>query len=297
MLSQADNASEDPNAVPSGGILIPTLGVGGHCLPKDGILLWWRGIESGLDTSNSIILKSRNINDESPAETIKFAEETFGSLDNKSIALLGTAYRFNSEDTRNSPTLSAANLLIDKNCKTVLHDPYVKEADQNLIKYNLEKHFTNDLSIALQDAEYIIICTAHESYLDGLPEIIKSGKDIKGLIDACNIYSSKQLQDLNIPYIGIGRGTEDPSDEFISFVYDSFQVMETGLANELSKLIIFLNENYIEEEFNQVDFKEVQRLAASCSTGCQIAHPGPVNGLPSYEGFSTRLAECAVRAG
>jgi UDP-N-acetyl-D-mannosaminuronic acid dehydrogenase len=38
-LSQEDQATCDPNAVPCGGLLIPTIGVGGHCLPKDGILL------------------------------------------------------------------------------------------------------------------------------------------------------------------------------------------------------------------------------------------------------------------
>ncbi|MDQ3809071.1 MAG: hypothetical protein M3336_02155, partial [Chloroflexota bacterium] len=45
-LAQTDAASNDPNAVPSGGLLIPTVGVGGHCLPKDGILLWWRKLEA-----------------------------------------------------------------------------------------------------------------------------------------------------------------------------------------------------------------------------------------------------------
>ena len=111
MLSQADGASSDPNAVPSGGILIPMLGVGGHCLPKDGILLWWRNIEKGTDTSRSLILKARHINDESPVHTFHQATGHFGSLKGKKIALLGVAYRFNSEDTRNSPTLALANYL------------------------------------------------------------------------------------------------------------------------------------------------------------------------------------------
>ncbi len=67
LLSQSDNATTDPNAVPSGGLLIPMLGVGGHCLPKDGILLWWRNFQKGNDTSTSLILASRLINDASPA--------------------------------------------------------------------------------------------------------------------------------------------------------------------------------------------------------------------------------------
>ncbi len=48
-MSRGDDASADPRAVPSGALLVPTVGVGGHCLPKDGILLWWRAIEANED--------------------------------------------------------------------------------------------------------------------------------------------------------------------------------------------------------------------------------------------------------
>lgn len=65
-VAQADEASGNPNAVPSGGLLVPTLGVGGHCLPKDGILLWWRALEQGKDTSRSLILEARRITTSRP---------------------------------------------------------------------------------------------------------------------------------------------------------------------------------------------------------------------------------------
>ena len=161
---QSDAASNDPDAVPSGGLLVPTIGVGGHCLPKDGILLLWRQIESQADMSNSLILESRKINDESPAGTIRLAERSFGALDGASIALLGAAYRFNSEDTRNAPTLPLARLLLDKKCAVSIHDPFVKPGDQNLMKFGLRDHFSNDLDRSLSSADYIIFCTAHRAY-------------------------------------------------------------------------------------------------------------------------------------
>ncbi len=80
LAKQQDTASSDPQAVPSGGLLVPMLGVGGHCLPKDGVLLWWRALEAGEDNSRSLILESRRINDQSPAETLRLAERAFGSL-------------------------------------------------------------------------------------------------------------------------------------------------------------------------------------------------------------------------
>lgn len=295
LLSQTDAATSNPNVVPSGGILIPMLGVGGHCLPKDGILLWWRNIETGTDTSNSLILNSRLINDESPSYTFKQAEKIFGNLRDKKIALLGVAYRFNSEDTRNSPTLTLANYLRDHDVSYIMHDPYVKKDDQNLLKYNQQNHFTNNLEEAIKDADYIFMCNSHKEYIDSIKKITSGCKALKGVVDACNIYQSAYFKSIGIPYTGIGRGGNEPSEEFTTFVLESFQAMENGLAMELSNLIKFYNENYAFDEFNKVNFSEVQKLAKTCSTGCEIANPVNVSTVPSYNGFTSILVESASR--
>jgi UDP-N-acetyl-D-mannosaminuronic acid dehydrogenase len=292
-LSQTDAATSDPNAVPSGGILIPMLGVGGHCLPKDGILLWWRNIERGTDTYNSLILNSRLINDDSPVHTFLQAENQFGSMKGKKIALLGVAYRFNSEDTRNSPTLTLANYLRDKGYNYIMHDPYVKEDDQNLEKYNQQGKYERNLSEALKDADYIILCNSHKEYIDQLEMIASSSKSLKGMVDACNIYQASWFEAKGIPYTGIGRGKENPSEDFVGFVFKSFQSMENGLGMELANLIAFYNSNYAFDEFNKVKFSEVQRLARTCSTGCEIADAIPVKDVSTYKGFTPKLSEIA----
>jgi UDP-N-acetyl-D-mannosaminuronic acid dehydrogenase len=292
LLSQTDNATADPNAVPKGGILIPMLGVGGHCLPKDGILLWWRNIERGFDTSNSLILNSRIINDESPSNTFHQAENLFGSLKGRKIALLGVAYRFNSEDTRNSPTLALANYLRDNGISYILHDMYVKHDDQNLLRFKQNTNFTRDLDESLQNADYVFMCTAHKGYLDSLDKLL-AYNNIKGIMDACNIFNAGTFKSSGKIYGGIGRGTEKPGPEFINFVFDSFRAMEHGLGLELLRLIEFYNQYYAHDDFNKVDFSEVQRLAKTCSTGCEIADPVKVEVVPEYKGFSSRLVRCA----
>jgi UDP-N-acetyl-D-mannosaminuronic acid dehydrogenase len=288
-LSQSDTASSDPNAVPSGGILVPMVGVGGHCLPKDGILLWWRRIESGADTKKSLILRSRIINDESPAETIKLFERSFEKITGKTIAILGAAYRFNSEDTRNSPSIQLALLLQKAGCKVSLHDPYVKPDDQNLEKFKVSDIFTRDINKAVNDAEYIIIGTAHKMYSDEKDRIFAKAKNLKGVLDGCNTYKVSDFANTKIKYTGIGKGLQTPSADFIDFVYQSFRAVETELANEVNSLCDFLNEKYADSEFNKVKFSEVQRLAGSCSTGCEIANTGEVKKISDYKGFSVRL--------
>jgi UDP-N-acetyl-D-mannosaminuronic acid dehydrogenase len=295
-LAQADDASADPNAVPSGGLLIPTVGVGGHCLPKDGILFWWRRIESGADTSQSLILAAREINDASPAETVRLAELRIGSITGKSVALLGTAYRFNSEDTRNSPTLFLARLLRERGCRVRLHDPYVKPDDQNLRKFDLTSAFTNDLAAAVADAEVLIMCTGHRDYLgSGRDALLRAAPNARALVDGCNLYKASEIEG-RLAYTGIGRGTKTPGAALVDSVFAGFRMMERGLANEVADTADFLNARYAKDAFNQVRFAEVQRLAGTCPTGCAIADPGAVAAPPGVEPFRSALVARALAA-
>lgn len=295
-LRQLDDASWNPSIVPSGGLLIPTIGVGGHCLPKDGILLWWRKLEQQPNTNLSLILTARAINDESPAETIKLAEQSFGPVAGKAVALLGAAYRFDSEDTRNSPSLVLARLLINKLCHVTIHDPFVKPSDQYLRQFGLQSHFTNDLDQALEKAELIIFCTAHRFYQDAKDRIIETAPILSGVVDGCNLFKPADFDGDSISYIGIGKGRQAPDNALVDLVYDSFRAVERGMANEVLALIQFLNDQYAQDDFNRIEFQEVQQLAGTCSTGCHIVDPGAIQKISSFDGFSSRLVACAQQA-
>jgi hypothetical protein len=154
--------------------------------------------------------------------------------------------------------------------------------------------FTRDIETAVKDAEYIIIGTAHKMYFEEKDQILAKAKALKGILDACNTYRNGDIT--SVKYVGIGRGTKAPEKDFVNFVYDSFRAFETGLANEVNNLCDFLNQKYADGEFNRVKFSEVQRLGASCSTGCIIADTGKISSVPVYKGFSSRLAQDAFQA-
>ena len=90
-----------------------------------------------------------------------------------------------------------------------MHDPYVKPDDQNIEKFKQQDHFTQDINKALEFADYIFICTAHKEYIDHF-DTITSGQNIKGIMDACNIYNRKQFRNTPQQYAGIGKGTGEP---------------------------------------------------------------------------------------
>jgi UDP-N-acetyl-D-mannosaminuronic acid dehydrogenase len=289
---QSDGASADAQAVPTGGLLVPMLGVGGHCLPKDGVLLWWRALEAGEDTSRSLILEARRVNDESPAATLALAERLTGPLGGRTVALLGAAYRGNSEDTRNSPTLYFARLLRSRGVTVRVHDPYVYERDANIRAFGLADAFTRDLQAAVADAEVVVCCAPHKVYADGWAELCAQAPALRFVIDACNLLSREAVVAQGLGYTGIGRGTRAPSAGLVEAAYRGFVQVERGVANEVQELVEFLNARYADSDFTRVRFADVQRIAATCPTGCAIVDPGPAQPVP---GLASRLVAAAAR--
>jgi UDP-N-acetyl-D-mannosaminuronic acid dehydrogenase len=295
-LAWDDRASEDPRAVPVGGLLIPTIGVGGHCLPKDGYLLLWRQMEIGQDLLGSLILEARRVNDESPAAAISLMERRFGRLAGKSVALMGVAYRPDSEDARHSPALVLGRLLLEKGCRVVLHDFYVKPDDQNLVRSGMDGLFTQDMDQALRSASLAVFCTAHQNYRQEMARITRLISGPANIFDGCNLIPPGDVSPASPRLAGIGKGRIPPSAEYIDFVLAGFKTVELGIANELQRLTHFLNESYAGDTFNRLDFHEVQRLARTCLTGCRIPDPAPVTHLPLLNGFFSRLAKRALES-
>jgi len=293
LAKQQDTASSDPHSVPSGGLLVPMLGVGGHCLPKDGVLLWWRALEAGEDSSRSLILESRRINDESPRELLRLVERAIGSLSGRRVALLGTAYRGNSEDTRNSPTLFLARGLRSHGVPMRIHDPYVHPTDANLKHFGMADLFTRELRDAVGDAEVLIVCCPHRVYADGWAAIRAAAPAARYVVDACHLMRAADVVESGMTYMGIGMGQETPPAELVLAVLAGFRAVETGVANEVEELVRFLNRNRTGLPFNRLEFGDIQRIAATCPTGCAIATPGPVK-VPNRSVPPSRLVAIAA---
>ncbi len=296
-LLQRDIASFQPTAVPRGALLIPTLGVGGHALPRDGRLLCAQ--ENWPSADDSLILEARRINDESPLVVKALVERLLGggSLEKRTICLLGTAYKSNSDDTKNSPTFTLAQALHAAGARVKLHDPYVRNTQVvGEQPTTFAEASTADLENALDGAELAVVCVAHRDYVEGVGSILLAGRQMRVLVDAANAFQRRVFEDSGVQYAGIGRGTRHPPTDLCRIVYDAFRVIERGTASEVSSLITLLNSAYATHDFARVRFEQVQHLAGTCPTGCAIADPGPAAPALDHGDFASRLVAKAVTA-
>jgi UDP-N-acetyl-D-mannosaminuronic acid dehydrogenase len=289
-------AESGSTQAPCGGLLVPTVGVGGQSLPKDGPFLWWRSLEGGAVPAHSVILEARRINDESPAAVLSLVERFSGSVAKRSIALLGVAYRANSDDARNSPTLALAQLLVARGARVSLHDPHVSAVDQNLIKTGLAGMFHRDLADALATAEVVVVCVAHQRYLRNGKRWLAHAQRLRSVIDACNAYRAEEIASTVVRYAGVGRGFRRPSGALIDAVASGLGTVMRGVGNEAAMLVAQLNDRFAPGEFGRVRMDEVRRLSACCVSRCLVSEGAPVAPAASVDGFRSRLVACAVAA-
>ena len=140
----------------------PGPGVGGHCIPIDPLYLTWLSRKQGLplqlvETSDQI---NRNMPQYSAIRVERALSEHGKDIKDSNILVLGVAYKRDSDDIRESPSLEIIKILKTKGAVIQYHDPYVNDIVVNgetLLSVKLSKD-------SLQDKDCVIIATNHSCY-------------------------------------------------------------------------------------------------------------------------------------
>lgn len=295
-LAWPDGVAREDGHAGAEALPAPSFGVGGQCLPRDGILLWWRALEAGHVSRNSIILAARAVNDATPAATVRLARLELGSVSGRRVTVLGAAASANADDTRNSPGLVLASLLRDSGADVMVHDPFVVPDDTNLARFELTDAFTNDVERALDGRTLVFLATAHDAYRGLLGRMREHSSGIEGVVDGCHLFQGSDFAGAAARYAGIGQGRRAPDGRLVRSVASMYRAIARGVANEVDALVRFLNARYAQDAFNRVDFEEVRRLAATSPRGCVIDRPGDLAPVEAYDGFVSGLAQLALDA-
>src|SRR5690554_5235287 len=136
--------------------LFPGIGYGGSCFPKDVKALHKSGKNEDFDFK--ILSSVININTAQKTILIPRIESYFnGDLNNKTIAVWGLAFKPETDDIREAPSIDMMNALLEKGAKLQVYDP---EATQNVKRLFGEKlHYANSMYDALETADALLICT------------------------------------------------------------------------------------------------------------------------------------------
>jgi UDPglucose 6-dehydrogenase len=177
------------------------LGWGGSCFPKDVKALAYMARESRLEPR--ILDAVTEVNYDRRTEVVKRMDQMVGGLKGKTIGLFGLAFKPNTDDMREAPSIEIVEYLTEAGAKVRAYDPVAMEVARPILP--AVEMFDDPYAMA-KGCDGVMVITEWNEFkqldLDQLKSLLK--KPV--VLDGRNIYDPAVMKEMGFLYRGIGRG-------------------------------------------------------------------------------------------
>jgi UDPglucose 6-dehydrogenase len=179
------------------------LGFGGGCLPKDIRAFIARAGELGVDQAVSFLRDVDEINLRRRARTVELGLDLLdGSYRGTRVAVLGAAFKPNSDDVRDSPALDVAAAVGRRGATVQVFDP---EANETARKLHPELNYAASLEDAVAEADLIMLLTEWQQFRTMDAAVIGTLVRQKNLVDGRNVLDPVVWRGAGWHYRALGR--------------------------------------------------------------------------------------------
>ena len=177
-------------------------GYGGSCFPKDTLALLQTADQAGVE--QRIVRTTVQVNDDRKAAMAdRVAQAMGGDLSGKRIGVLGLAFKPNTDDMREAPSISLINGLIERGADVCAFDPVARHQAEQVLD---GVEFGASAEEVAKDADALVIVTEWDEFraldLDRIAASLRG----KVLVDLRNVYDPAEAREAGLVYHGIGRG-------------------------------------------------------------------------------------------
>lgn len=180
--------------------LYPGCGYGGSCFPKDVQALASTGREHGRPLT--IIEQVHKVNEWQKLRPYEKVVEHLGDLKGKKVAVWGLAFKPETDDMRQAPSIVVINELIKAGAEVSAFDPIAIENARNILPPQVA--YGQDIYDVVEGADALILLTEWKQFR--LPNWKRVKELMRGnlVVDGRNIYPAEELEALGLVYTGIG---------------------------------------------------------------------------------------------
>ncbi|HEV3474375.1 MAG TPA: UDP-glucose/GDP-mannose dehydrogenase family protein [Actinomycetota bacterium] len=182
------------------GHLSAGIGFGGYCLPKD--VQAFEHLSRQLGYDFPLLREIARINDEAMDAGFRKIQEALWNLTGKRVAVLGLAFKPNTDDTRFSPALELSRRLIEAGADVVGYDP---EAGTNAKAEVSQLEVVGDVYSALEGAHCAVLATDWDEFRTLDLVRVRELMRFPILVDGRNLFDSQEVRAAGITYIPTGR--------------------------------------------------------------------------------------------
>ncbi|MDR3129775.1 MAG: UDP-glucose/GDP-mannose dehydrogenase family protein [Tannerellaceae bacterium] len=176
-------------------------GYGGSCFPKDVKAL----IKTASDYNYPLrILEAvEAVNEDQKQLLFSKLMEYYGELSGKCIALWGLAFKPETDDIREAPSLTLITKLLEAGCKIKAYDPVA--ISETAHKLGGAISYADDIYSAVEGADALLVVTEWKVFrMPTWPDVKKQMRHPL-ILDGRNLYDKKEMEDIGFIYRGIGR--------------------------------------------------------------------------------------------
>ncbi|MBB1052335.1 UDP-glucose/GDP-mannose dehydrogenase family protein, partial [Dietzia sp. CW19] len=179
------------------------LGFGGGCLPKDIRAFMARAGELGADQAMSFLREVDSINMRRRERMVDLATEACGGmLIGKTIAVLGAAFKPDSDDVRDSPALNVAGMLSLKGAQAVVYDPQALDNARALFP---TLAYADSAIEACEGADVVLVATEWAEFLELDPAAVTAVARGRIMLDGRNCMPADDWRAAGWTYRALGR--------------------------------------------------------------------------------------------
>jgi UDPglucose 6-dehydrogenase len=181
--------------------LNPGIGYGGSCFPKDVRALEQLAVER--DYPAPLLHAVELVNRRQVERTVMKFERELGGLKGRIVAVLGLAFKPNTDDIRDAPALAIIQRLIDRGAVIRAHDPVANGVAEAVLGTGIAFH--DDMYGALAGADAVLLATEWNEFRT--LDFARCAAAMRGdlVIDGRNIYDPEKVRSAGLRYLGIGR--------------------------------------------------------------------------------------------
>lgn len=177
------------------------IGYGGSCFPKDTNALVQ--IAGNVDYDFSLLKAVIEVNNRQPTLLVQKAKERFGSLQGKRVALLGLAFKPNTDDMREAASITIANMLREEGAQICAYDPIAIENAKRVLPP--EVCFVKSLEAAFNQADVAMIATEWKEIKELDLSNVRKWMKTPIIFDGRNCFSLDDIRRSEIEYHSVGR--------------------------------------------------------------------------------------------
>jgi len=180
--------------------LQPSLGFGGSCFPKD--LSAFIKIAEQVGYDFRLLKEVQHINAAQMDRFVKKIQDTLWVLKDKTIGVLGLAFKQNTDDIRMSPALDLCYRLQKEGAVLRVHDPRAMEKAKAVLK---DVTFVEDMNALAEGCDALVVATEWDEFKKLDLERARRALTHPILFDGRNLFDPAEMERLGFIYKSIGR--------------------------------------------------------------------------------------------